>query len=59
MGLRAGLKHGNWDIFGEVRNAGDKKHIAYHNVVDVAAANAALLYPGSERTVYLGARLKF
>lgn len=58
-GLRAGLNHGNWDIFGELRNAGNKKHIAYHNVVDIAAANAALLYPGSERTVHVGARLKF
>jgi len=58
-GLRAGFTDKGWEVFGELRNLSDRKYIAYHRVVDVAAANAALLYAGEPRSVYVGAKLKF
>ncbi|MDD3354021.1 TonB-dependent receptor [Zoogloea sp.] len=58
-GLRAGLTRKSWEVFGELRNLTDKDHIAYTRVVDVAAPDAAVLYPGEPRSLYVGARFQF
>jgi len=58
-GLRAGLVRKDWELYGEVRNLGDKDFIARHSVTAVSAPNAAILSPGEPRSVYVGARLRF
>ena len=58
-GLRAGYSTPQWDLYAELRNAGDRKYVSYFSVRDVAAANAAILTPGEPRSLYVGARLKF
>ncbi len=59
MGLRGGFSARQWEIFGEVRNLFDEEHIAAVNVFNVADPDARLLYPGTPRSVYLGARFSF
>ena len=58
-GLRAGYTARQWEVYGELRNAGDRKYVSYFSVRDVAGANAAILNPGEPRSIYVGARLKF
>jgi iron complex outermembrane receptor protein len=58
-GLRAGLEHKDWEVFGEIRNLADKKYIARHSVRDVAASDAGILSPGEPRSVYVGVRTRF
>lgn len=58
-GLRAGYAAKGWELYGEVRNLGDKDFIARHSVGAVSAPNAAILSPGEPRSVYLGARMRF
>lgn len=58
-GLRTGLAGKGWELFGELRNLADKAYVAYTRVVDVAAPDAALLYPGEPRSLYVGARFQF
>lgn len=58
-GLRAGYSTPQWDLYAELRNAGDRKYVSYFSVRDSAAANAAILTPGEPRSLYVGARLKF
>jgi iron complex outermembrane receptor protein len=56
MGLRAGLSRPRWELFGEVRNVFDRKYIATLSVLNVAAANARVLYPGAPVSTYVGIR---
>ncbi|MET0311847.1 MAG: TonB-dependent receptor [Burkholderiaceae bacterium] len=58
-GLRAGYTAAQWEVYGELRNAGDRKYVSFFSVRDAAAANAAILTPGEPRSLYVGARLKF
>lgn len=58
-GLRAGYTTKQWEVYSELRNAGDKKYVSFFSVRDVGAANAAILTPGEPRSLYVGARLKF
>ncbi|MFD0882678.1 TonB-dependent receptor family protein [Variovorax dokdonensis] len=58
-GLRAGYTAKQWEVYGELRNAGDKAYVSYFSVRDKAAADAAILTPGSPRALYVGARFKF
>lgn len=58
-GLRAGYATRGWEVYGEVRNLGDKDFIARHSVTAMSAPGAAILSPGEPRSVYLGARMRF
>lgn len=58
-GLRAGYTTPRWEVYAELRNAGDKKYVSYFSVRDVADASAAILNPGEPRSLFVGARLKF
>lgn len=58
-GLRAGYSTKQWEVYGEMRNAGDKKYVSFFSVRDIAAANSAILTPGEPRSLYVGARVKF
>ena len=58
-GIRTGYTTKRWEVYGEVRNLGDKSYIARHSVAAVAAPTAAILSPGEPRSVYFGARLRF
>src|SRR5690606_38285288 len=58
-GLRAGYVAHRWEIYGELRNLADRRHVSYFSVRDIAAPDAAILYPGEPRSLYVGARLKF
>ncbi|MBM4183985.1 MAG: TonB-dependent receptor [Gemmatimonadetes bacterium] len=59
MGLRAGWSTERWELFGEVRNLFDAGYTATVRVFDVAATGARALYPGSPRSVYVGARFAY
>ena len=58
-GLRAGYTTARWEVYAELRNAGDRKHVSYFSVRDVAAGNAAILNPGEPRSLFVGTRLRF
>ena len=59
MGLRAGMSGRRWEVFGEVRNLFDVDYIATLSVLNVAPANARVLYPGAPVSVYTGLRYSF
>ncbi len=59
VGLRGGYATDRWELFAELRNLTDEDYIATVNVLDVAGANARVLYPGAPRSAYAGVRLKF
>jgi iron complex outermembrane receptor protein len=59
MGLRAGFTGRRWEVFGEVRNLFDVDYIATLSVLNVAPANARVLYPGAPVSVYTGMRFSF
>ena len=58
-GLRAGYATRSWEVYGEVRNSGDKDFIARHSVTSTAAPGAAILSPGEPRSIYFGARVRY
>ena len=59
MGMRAGISGRRWEVFGEVRNVFDKDYIATISVLNVAAADARVLYPGAPLSAYTGVRFSF
>ena len=59
MGLRAGVSGRRWEVFGEVRNMFDTDYIATVSVLNVAAADARVLYPGAPVSAYIGVRFSF
>jgi iron complex outermembrane receptor protein len=59
FGLRAGYSSDRWELFAELRNLADEDYIATVNVLNQAAANARVLYPGAPRSAYAGVRLRF
>ncbi len=58
-GLRAGYVTKGWEVFVDARNLGDKAYVSQFSVLDIAAADAAILTPGEPRSLYAGLRLKF
>ncbi|HEY8607863.1 MAG TPA: TonB-dependent receptor [Noviherbaspirillum sp.] len=58
-GLRAGMVRKDWELFGEIRNLGDRNYIARHSVRSVASAGDAILSPGEPRSMYVGIRTRF
>jgi iron complex outermembrane receptor protein len=59
MGLRAGFSGRRWEVFGEVRNLFDTDYIATVSVLNVAAADARVLNPGTPLSAYTGLRYSF
>jgi iron complex outermembrane recepter protein len=59
MGLRAGMSGRRWELFGEIRNLFDVDYIATLSVLNVAPANARVLYPGAPVSAYTGVRFSF
>lgn len=56
VGLRAGWSGEAWSVHGEIRNLLDEDYVATHGVRDIAARNAAILYPGAPLSAYVGFR---
>jgi outer membrane receptor protein involved in Fe transport len=52
--LRGGFARGKWRTYVEVRNLTDKDYVSYHYVRDVAAPDAAILFPGEPLSAYIG-----
>ena len=59
VGLRAGYSSDRWELFAELRNLADEDYIATVNVLNQAAPDARVLYPGAPRSAYAGLRLRF
>ena len=59
VGLRAGYQTERWECFAEARNLADEEYIATVNVLNEAAPDARVLYPGAPRSVYAGLRFRF
>lgn len=59
MGLRAGFSGPRWELFGEVRNLFDDDYIATVSVLNVASPNAAVLYPGSPLSAFVGLKYSY
>ncbi|NJN50518.1 MAG: TonB-dependent receptor [Gammaproteobacteria bacterium] len=57
LGWRGGFDGSNWRVFVEVQNLLDENYIATHGVRDTAAPNAAILNPGTPRSIYAGVTL--
>jgi iron complex outermembrane receptor protein len=59
MGLRGGFSGRRFEVFGEVRNIFNTDYIATVSVLNVAAADARVLYPGAPASAYTGVRFSF
>lgn len=59
LGLRAGFGGRRFEVFGEVRNLLDEDYIATLSVMNEAAADARVLYPGAPLSAFFGARVSF
>jgi len=59
VGVRGGYSTGNWELFAELRNLTDEDYVATVNVLNQAAPDARVLYPGAPRSGYAGVRFKF
>lgn len=59
VGLRAGFSGEHWEVFAEAQNLADEDYFATLGVMNVAAPDAAVLYPGAPRSYYFGARVTF
>jgi iron complex outermembrane receptor protein len=59
LGLRIGYNAQKWEVFGEVRNLLDEDYIATVGVLNVAPADARVLYPGAPLSAYAGVRWQF
>ena len=59
VGVRGGYSAGNWELFAELRNLTDEDYVATVNVLNQAAPDARVLYPGAPRSGYAGVRFKF
>jgi len=59
LGLRGGFSASRWEVFGEVRNLFNADYIATVSVLNVAGPGAAVLYPGSPRSGYVGVRFSY
>ncbi len=59
LGLRGGWSGRAWDFNAELGNVLDEKYVAYNTVRTIAPADAAILYPGAPRSVYVGVDWRF
>ena len=59
VGLRAGYKARQWEVFAEARNLADKQYASSISVRAQAAASDAILQPGAPRSVYVGMRVHY
>ena len=59
LGLRAGFTGRRFEVFGELRNLLDEENVATLGVLNVAAPDARVLYPGAPLSAYVGARVSF
>lgn len=59
LGARAGFNARRFEVFGELRNLLDEDYIATVGVLNVAAPDSRVLYPGAPRSAYVGARFSF
>ncbi len=59
LGFRAGFGGRRFEVFGEARNLLDEDYIATLGVMNQAAPDARILYPGAPRSAFFGARLSF
>ncbi len=59
LGLRGGWSTQHWSAYAELGNVLDEEYIAYSAVRNVAAEDAAILYPGAPRSIYVGVSYRF
>jgi iron complex outermembrane receptor protein len=59
LGLRAGWRGPGWHIFADLGNVLDADYVTTHYVRDVAGDDAAILFPGAPRSVFIGAEYQF
>jgi iron complex outermembrane receptor protein len=59
VGLRAGYTAAKWEVFAEIRNLLDEDYIATVGVLNEAADDARVLYPGAPLSGYAGVRWHF
>jgi iron complex outermembrane receptor protein len=59
LGLRAGWSQERLNVFAELVNATDERYVSVVSVLDVAAADAEVLSPGTPRSLYFGVEGRF
>jgi iron complex outermembrane receptor protein len=59
LGLRAGWSEQRWNVFADVINATDEPYVSVISVRNVTAPDAAVLSPGSPRSIYVGVQGRF
>ena len=59
LGLRAGFAGRRFEAFGELRNLLGEDYIATLGVMNEAAPDARVLYPGAPRSAFFGVRVAF
>jgi iron complex outermembrane receptor protein len=58
LGLRGGYTAARWEVFAQVENLLDTEYVSTLSVRDIAAPDAAILYPGAPLSVYAGVRFQ-
>jgi iron complex outermembrane receptor protein len=59
FGLRGGFARGKWRAYVDVRNLTDEDYVAFHTVRNVAAPDAATLFPGEPLSASVGFEISF
>ncbi|CAN0050852.1 unnamed protein product [Phaeothamnion confervicola] len=56
VGFRGGYARGGWELFAELRNLTDEEYVSTLTVLNRAASDAQILYPGMPRSMFVGVR---
>ena len=59
LGLRGGWSGNGWNVYADVGNVLDEEYVATHYVRNVAPDDAAVLFPGAPRSVFIGIEWRF
>jgi iron complex outermembrane receptor protein len=59
LGLRGGWSGQGWNVYADIGNVLDTEYVTTHYVRNVAANDAAILFPGSPRSVFIGLERRF
>lgn len=59
LGLRGGWSGQGWNVYADLGNVLDEEYAATHYVRNVAPDEAAILFPGAPRSVFIGLERQF
>ena len=59
LGLRGGWSGPGWNVYADLGNVLDADYVSTHYVRDLAEVDAAILFPGAPRSIFIGVERDF